>query len=604
MTGQQPTPDEIRASLSIILQSRQFADSAKLSGFLSYIVEKTLNGDARSLKEYVIGTEVFGRRADYDPRIDPVVRSAAGRLRKKLAEFYLENQSETIVIDLPKGHYVPTFHHQAPEFCGAAQIQSSTPIQQNISIRSLLPLPVEATPLSSTTIEQAAVTFSIETPPSDLAAPFEQNSKELPRLRRSHVAMLTLAAVILGSSAGWFILWRFNNLGVNQAALPPLASENSSEIMSGQTATRPVIDGRLDTVWNDRAQNEIRKRLQGDEKIIARFGTLWDGANLYLMVEARTDGTNPRNRESGKLSDKKSGDDLIEVYLDTSHDRRRGYQSDDFQFIFPVQGAAQGAAPREQNDRIAGVEYASTQESWGWRVEAAIPWATLGMTAGAGRAIGFDVGLRNGASNYLMWSGTANNAFDTSGFGELRLSSKLVNAALSNVLPVEDLSLPPAKDGLLRVSNGKGDGQTDDQEAGWALIRFSLPKLPSRVLNARLRLYCDSASDNGQGRIIKVYGAIPAGAKLGARLRDQNLSWKKYSSEALFQSAILVSSAPDWFEWDVTPIVSKAARDGKVTVDLAIRSQTFNVTLNRAESWAMFKNSAAAGHEPRLMLEY
>ncbi len=40
MTGQQPTQDEIRAALSIILRSRQLADSAKLSDFLSYIVHE------------------------------------------------------------------------------------------------------------------------------------------------------------------------------------------------------------------------------------------------------------------------------------------------------------------------------------------------------------------------------------------------------------------------------------------------------------------------------------------------------------------------------------------------------------------------------------
>ena len=63
------------------------------------------------LKEYTIATEVFGRRSDYDPRIDSVVRVQAGRLRTKLQEYYTaEGKNDQIVIDLPKGHYHPVFN--------------------------------------------------------------------------------------------------------------------------------------------------------------------------------------------------------------------------------------------------------------------------------------------------------------------------------------------------------------------------------------------------------------------------------------------------------------------------------------------------------------
>jgi len=40
------------------------------------------------LKEIVIGVDVFGRKADYDPRNDPVVRMEAAKLRARLAEYY------------------------------------------------------------------------------------------------------------------------------------------------------------------------------------------------------------------------------------------------------------------------------------------------------------------------------------------------------------------------------------------------------------------------------------------------------------------------------------------------------------------------------------
>ncbi len=93
------------------LQSRTLQNSENLKAFLRFVVEKTLANEDVQLKEYTIATEVFGRRSDYDPRIDSVVRVQAGRLRTKLQEYYtVEGKNDQIVIDLPKGHYHPVFN--------------------------------------------------------------------------------------------------------------------------------------------------------------------------------------------------------------------------------------------------------------------------------------------------------------------------------------------------------------------------------------------------------------------------------------------------------------------------------------------------------------
>jgi hypothetical protein len=98
--------------LERILQSRTLQNSESLKAFLRFVVEKTLANEDVQLKEYTIATEVFGRRTDYDPRIDSVVRVQAGRLRTKLQEYYtVEGKHDQIVIDLPKGHYHPVFKH-------------------------------------------------------------------------------------------------------------------------------------------------------------------------------------------------------------------------------------------------------------------------------------------------------------------------------------------------------------------------------------------------------------------------------------------------------------------------------------------------------------
>lgn len=96
--------------LEKVLHSRTLQNSENLRAFLRFVVEKTLANEDVQLKEYTIATEVFGRKSDYDPRIDSVVRVQAGRLRTKLQEYYTaEGKNDQIVIDLPKGHYHPVF---------------------------------------------------------------------------------------------------------------------------------------------------------------------------------------------------------------------------------------------------------------------------------------------------------------------------------------------------------------------------------------------------------------------------------------------------------------------------------------------------------------
>jgi len=98
------------AQLERVLQSRAFHGSESLRSFLQFVVTKTIDDHEDQLKEYTIATEVFGRAETYNPKIDSVVRVQAGRLRAKLQEYYsTEGKSDTIIIDLPKGHYKPVF---------------------------------------------------------------------------------------------------------------------------------------------------------------------------------------------------------------------------------------------------------------------------------------------------------------------------------------------------------------------------------------------------------------------------------------------------------------------------------------------------------------
>ena len=100
---------QIRAQLAQILASETFVKSERLTGFLRFVVERTLEGNAASLKEQVLVSELYGRGADFDTRADPVVRVDARRLRDKLREYYAEHPQDPVLIAVPKGAYVPVF---------------------------------------------------------------------------------------------------------------------------------------------------------------------------------------------------------------------------------------------------------------------------------------------------------------------------------------------------------------------------------------------------------------------------------------------------------------------------------------------------------------
>ena len=74
------------------------------------MVDRTLAGDSAGIKEVVIATEIYGRSADYDPKIDSVVRVEASRMRAKLKSYYAEEGLlDPVLITIPKGGYVPLF---------------------------------------------------------------------------------------------------------------------------------------------------------------------------------------------------------------------------------------------------------------------------------------------------------------------------------------------------------------------------------------------------------------------------------------------------------------------------------------------------------------
>jgi hypothetical protein len=100
----------VLAQLERILASSAFRNSKRHSNFFRHIVERAVAGGAADLKERSIGVEVFGRSGDYDNNADPIVRVAAGEVRKRIAQYYHEpGREREIRIELPLGSYIPGF---------------------------------------------------------------------------------------------------------------------------------------------------------------------------------------------------------------------------------------------------------------------------------------------------------------------------------------------------------------------------------------------------------------------------------------------------------------------------------------------------------------
>jgi TolB-like protein/tetratricopeptide (TPR) repeat protein len=117
-----PSDAEVREELQRIVASARFVTAGRLPQFLRHVVEVALAGDVERLKESVLGIEFFKRGNDFDPRLDPIVRVEARRLRARLEEYYSgEGASHSVHIEIPRGAYVPVFRQADPDSDPASQ---------------------------------------------------------------------------------------------------------------------------------------------------------------------------------------------------------------------------------------------------------------------------------------------------------------------------------------------------------------------------------------------------------------------------------------------------------------------------------------------------
>jgi len=99
-----------------VISSSQFRGSLRLREFLLYIAECALKGTPEAATEQQIGVHVFHRAPWYNSSEDSIVRTHARLLRQRLAEYFsTEGAAEPTIIEVPKGHYLPTFRLRLSE---------------------------------------------------------------------------------------------------------------------------------------------------------------------------------------------------------------------------------------------------------------------------------------------------------------------------------------------------------------------------------------------------------------------------------------------------------------------------------------------------------
>src|ERR1039458_4929600 len=181
-----------------VASSRHLVKAPQLRDILVYISRRVLADPATTIGEQEIGCKVLGRRPDFSPNEDNIVRVQIRHLRKRLEDYFgTEGVDEPIVLTIPKGGYLPHFDPR-PEH--AAQDAIAAPAE--------IPAPTLNFPVA-------------DAPP--------------PKAGRSRRATALLALLLAGVAVGALVLWR--HPAVSRPA--PVGEEAPAE-QSARTTERQV----------------------------------------------------------------------------------------------------------------------------------------------------------------------------------------------------------------------------------------------------------------------------------------------------------------------------------------------------------------------------
>lgn len=120
--GRSPNSEECWALVERILASSELKRAQRLRDILLFVSRRSLKEGNEQIPEQEIGTTVFGRSDGYDTSVDTIVRVTSSELRKRIHK-YFENEgtNESIVMEIPRGSYVPIFRSRLKDSDAASQ---------------------------------------------------------------------------------------------------------------------------------------------------------------------------------------------------------------------------------------------------------------------------------------------------------------------------------------------------------------------------------------------------------------------------------------------------------------------------------------------------
>src|SRR5258705_10587476 len=119
-----------------VIESPHLKGSTRLRDFLLPLTACAIRETPEVATEQQIGIRVFQRSPGFNSSEDSIVRSQARLLRLKLSAYFnAEGASEPLIIEIPKGHYLPVFlpskrageYSTQPEFA-AVRVEEATDV--------------------------------------------------------------------------------------------------------------------------------------------------------------------------------------------------------------------------------------------------------------------------------------------------------------------------------------------------------------------------------------------------------------------------------------------------------------------------------------------
>jgi hypothetical protein len=155
------------------------------------------------------------------------------------------------------------------------------------------------------------------------------------------------------------------------------------------TATAPVINQTIESSWSSAPSKTIDNAVFGTRPsdYSGQWRALYNNTHLFLLVEV---GDATRTNDSGVNW---WDDDAVEIFIDGNNSKGSAYDHvDDFQLAFRWNDATVKTGTNSVVN-TTGIVFNMYASGSGYKLEASIPWSTLGITPATGKIIGFDVAV-------------------------------------------------------------------------------------------------------------------------------------------------------------------------------------------------------------------